>query len=279
MSFKSILVHIDDNPSCQRRLEVAIRLALEFRAELVGMYLVPTPQVPPSVAAMLPDEVVTRRLREIGDAQNRAEAEFRRATTAAELAAIEWRAPAGSPVDMAVAHGRCADLFVIGQRDPESPDATFAEEFAQAVVLSTGRPTLIVPYTGRLPVLGQNVLVAWDGGREASRAIADALPFIAKAKQVVVFCAKSPDEEHARASGANEQLIAYLHRHNANVTASSCDVSDIAVGEWLLSRVADLNIDLVVMGAYGHTRLRELVLGGVTRTMLSSMTVPVLMSH
>jgi len=279
MPLKTLLVHVNDKPQCRQQLAVAIRLALDFDARLVGIYLVPTIELTPSVAAMLPDDVVARRLEETGAAQAQAEKLFRQAAQVAGLTAIEWRAPSGDPVIAAVAHARCADLTVIGQPEADQPDFRFLEELAQTMALSAGRPTLITPYATPATSVGQRVLVAWDGGREASRAVGDALPILARAKQVTVMTIHREAGDRIADDAATSRLADYMHSHGIDVKVDHSSIEDISIGEWLLSRSADLGIDLIVMGAYAHTRLRELILGGVTRTMFRSMTVPVLMSH
>jgi len=279
MSFRTIIVHADANARFKQRLDVAIRLALEFGAELVGMYLVPTAALTPSVAALLPSDVVAGYLRETGEAQHRAESVFRQATQAAGLPSIDWRAPAGAAIEAAIAQARCADLVVVGQAKPDDIDALFAMELTTSVMLSAGRPTLIVPYIGSPPTVGENVLVAWDGGREAARAVADALPILAKAKKVVVTSINSDSEHPANDALMQSRLVAYLRCHDVDPKANVCDRNDGDVGEWLLSQAADLGTDLIVMGGYGHPRLREMVLGGATQSILETMTVPVLMSH
>lgn len=277
--FKTILVHLDDSRRCHLRMGVAARLAANFRANLVGMYVVPTRELAPSLAALLPAQVVAQRLRETGAAQERAQTLFREAAVAAGVTATEWRAPAGSQIGTAVAHARCTDLAVMGQRDPADADFAFVEELTEAVVLSSGRPTLVVPYAVAPAVVGQNVLIAWDGGREASRAVGDALPILTKARQVTVMSVSTGTGERVIDPAATSRLAAYLNSHGVEARVDHSEVDDIGIGEWLLSRAADLSSDLLVMGAYAHTRLRDLVLGGVTRTMLASMTVPVFMSH
>ena len=278
MTLKSILVHLDRSRHCKLRLDTAVRLAVEFRAQLVGAYLMAGIELAPSVAALLPSDLVERRMREHADAQAESEQAFRQAAAAARIAA-EWRAPAGPPFDAAVAHGRCADLVVLGQSDAEDSESIFVDELIATTILSTARPTLIIPHIGPRSTLGQNVLVAWDGGREAARAVADALPFLERAKRVDVITVSPESGGHAADSQAITRLAAYLKAHGVTPVVDRDVVSDISVGERLLSRAADLGSDLVVMGGYAHTRLRELVLGGVTRTMLEAMTVPVLMSH
>ena len=279
MTFKNILVHLDDSRRCHLRLGVATKLAADFGADLVGMYVVPTRELAPSVAALLPPEVVARRLQESGVAQQKAEALFRKAATAPGLKGVEWRAPAGSSVDVAVVHARSTDLVVLGQRDPGDADFAFLEELDEAVVLSAGRPALIVPYAAVPATIGQHVLIAWDGGREASRAVGDAMPLLVKAQQITVMSVHSGNNNRPPDEAATSRLAAYLRSHGIEAKVDHSTIDDIGIGEWLLSRAADLSVDLIVMGAYAHTRLRELVLGGVTRTMLGAMTAPVLMAH
>ena len=277
MSFKTILVQIDHGNASAQRVDAAVRLARNFGARLVGLYVVPGAELTPSVAAVLPPGVVEERLRATGEAQNLAEARFREAASAAGLAAVEWRAPTGAPIEAAVAHGRCTDLFVMGQRDPS--EFVFSEEIVATVLLSTGRPTLVVPYIGAGPTLGENVLVAWNGGREAARAIGDAMPLLERAKRVNVIAVESEREETVDEHLAGERLAGWLRGHGIQANIARQEASDVGIGEWLLSRAADLGSDMIVMGGYAHPRVRELILGGVTQTMLRSMTIPVLMSH
>ncbi|HEX6137145.1 MAG TPA: universal stress protein [Casimicrobiaceae bacterium] len=277
MSLKSILVHIDDVEASKPRLAAAIRLAREHGAQLVGIHLVPLVELNSAVAAMIPPELIERRGRENLEAQRAAEAMFRSETSAAGLRAIAWRAPPGLPVDAAVVHARCTDLFVVGQRNP--PDLLPAEDLVTSVLLASGRPLLVVPYIGARPTLGERVLVAWDGGREASRAIADAMPLLERAKRVDVIAVNRDAGATSDATAAGTRLADWLHQHGIAADVSHQAAPDISIGEWLLSRAADLGSDLIVMGGYGHTRMRELILGGVTRTMLQAMTVPVLMAH
>ena len=165
---------------------MSIGLARDFAAQLVGVYIVPGLEMTPSLAAMLPDGIVAARLKQSGDAQHDAERAFRDAAARGGLASIEWRAPAGPAIETAIAHGRTTDLIVVGQAEPDAEGAAFTADLINAAVLSTGRPVLVVPYTGLDDgaAVGENVLVAWDGGHEASRAIADALPLLRRARKV-----------------------------------------------------------------------------------------------
>ncbi len=137
----------------------------------------------------------------------------------------------------------------------------------------------MIPYTGTYPRIGRRVLVAWNASREATRAVTDAMPFLEHAGLVTVLTAnaRTTDMGHGDLPGADIAL--HLARHGVRAEAAPTHSGDVDVGEWLLSRAADLEVDLMVMGAYGHSRLRELVMGGATRSILQHMTVPVLFSH
>jgi len=165
---------------------------------------------------------------------------------------------------------------VVGQTDP-SDGSGVLPDFPHQLVLTVGRPVLLVPYAGRFETLGRRILLAWNAGREATRATTDAIPFLRDAEEVNVVAVNPAGRQHGEVPGADIGL--YLARHGVRVKVSNVQATEIDVGNQLLSSAADLSSDLIVMGAYGHSRFAELVLGGVTRTMLESMTVPVLMTH
>jgi nucleotide-binding universal stress UspA family protein len=171
-------------------------------------------------------------------------------------------------------HARYSDLVVLGQ--PEHGEE-LEDHIAEDVVLSSGRPALVVPYIGAGKTIGERVMVAWDAGREAARAVHDALPVLERAKSVVILVINPRRGNHGAEPGADIAL--HLARHGIKVQTHNTEVKDLSVADALLSRLADQGIDLLVMGAYGHSRLREMVLGGVTREVFQQMTVPVLMSH
>jgi len=278
MALKSLLVHFDDSERCLRRLDIASRIAYEFAAQLVGVYLVPTPELTPTVASLLPDEIVEGELRATGAAQDLAEARFFDASQRANLVTIEWRAPAGDPVQAIAAHTRGVDLAVIGQPDPGDSTASFDESLVNSAVLFTGRPALVIPYNSMAGTVEKTALVAWDESKESARAVADSLPLLVKARRVIVVSIATSAEETDNQSQQAAHIDAYLRRHGVNAALRQL-ASHGDVGELLLSQASDVGADLIVMGAYGHTPLRELVLGGVTRSIIDSMTVPVLISH
>ena len=276
MAYRTLLVHVDNRASSQDRLAYAIALAGREVAELVGLYVVPGTDLAPSTAAMLGSDAVARRLERFSEMQHAAEQRFRDAVAAAGVDA-QWRAPAGPSIETAIAHARTTDLVVVGQRDPSEPG--FGDALVSGVLLSAGRPVLVVPSAGAPASVASRVLIAWNGGREAARAVADALPLLARAERV---CAVGVDESRETSVDerlADTRLRQWLGRHDIAIEVEREAVRGVGVGEWLLSRAADLGSDLLVMGGYAHARMRELVLGGVTRTMLGAMTIPVLMAH
>jgi nucleotide-binding universal stress UspA family protein len=280
MSIKTMLVHVDDGAHSPARVDTAVRLARDVGARLVGAYLVPTGDVYPSVAALMPKELVDQRLREGAAAQKAAELAFRDGAARGGLDRIEWRAPAGDAFQAIVEHGRFVDLVVLGQRDPDDRLGPFASELATTALLGLGRPILLVPYRGAKATLGERILVATDGGREAARAIADAMPLIERASQVHVLIGSPGNaDQFPTFAQSSARLGGWLRDHGVEAVLERYDIAPGDKGEWLLSRAADHGSDLIVMGGYGHSRVREIVLGGMTRTILGAMTVPVLMSH
>ena len=279
MGYRSFIVQVDDNDQSDRRIKLAARLARLHDAELQGVYVTPTREMTPFTSAMLPDSVVAQRLRDTGEAQARAEQRFRAGAAAEHLATVAWSAPAGPALDAAVVHARRADIVVAGQPLPEDEHAGFASDLLYGMLMQAGRPLLVVPHSGDFPVVGQNVLIAWKETRESARAVGDALPLLKRADKVVVMPVSSPGDSYSGDSQAGAGIGAWLARHGiaAKVRAEVAD--DIDVGNLLLSRASDLATDLLVMGAYSRARLAERVAGGVTRIILQSMTVPVLMSH
>ena len=278
MAYKDIVVHVDNGRHCADRLDTALALAAAHQAHVIGVFVRTDPYVPPYVQAQFGPEVIALQERHAGEAAERARTLFEGKAAAAGIN-YEWRAPAGDLLDMVSLTARYADLTVIGQADQDAEDAFELRQLSDHLILDAGRPVLLVPYAGRFPVVGERVLVAWNASREATRAINDAIPLLTRAKKVDVV-AINPERglaAHGDVPGAD--ICLHLARHGVKAVAEHVRAEDIDVGAMLLSRAADLSADLIVMGAYGRSRLRELVLGGATRHLLQHMTVPVLMAH
>lgn len=273
---KDILIHADNGKEFAVRLDLAIGLARSFDAHLTALYVVPEPFVPEYVRVEIPKSVLDSAMAVRREQAKIVGKAFDDACRKANVRG-EWRDSAGNMVERLALHARYADLVVVGQRTADAAPEEGA--MPDRLILSAGRPTLVVPYAGRFPTVGKNVMVAWDASRLAARAVNDALPFLKRAGKVrlIAINPKGGEESHGEIPCADIAL--HLARHGVKAEATSLRATDLGVGDALLSRAADFGADLIVMGAYGHARWRELVLGGATRHMLEHMTVPVLMSH
>jgi len=273
MSYKTILVHLDDRARRSERLQLGMQLAADFDAHLVALFALEAARIPSYALAEAGPLVHEIELRRRTEAAAAAESEFRQAVQRA-AAKAEWRLSVENALSALRLNARYADLVIAGQPEPGEP---LAMGFAGDLVLSGGRPVLFVPYAGRFSAVGKRVLVAWNASREAARAVSDALPLLARADSVELVAFEPRSGDHGDTPAADVAL--YLARHGVKATAARQSAPQIDIGAQMLSRAADTSADLIVMGGYGHSRLRELVLGGVTQSMLEAMTVPVLMSH
>jgi nucleotide-binding universal stress UspA family protein len=276
MSYKTILVHCDAGKSVSHRLGVAAELAQRFGAHVVGLHVRRPFDAPVYFNGSLPMDDLFRIYEEGAKAdETAAAATFEKAIKGKQLS-TEWRMANGYPENEVALQARCADLVVLGQADPQ-PTAT-PSDLPETVALATGRPVLVVPYIGAKPP-GKVVLLCWNASREAARAAADSLPLLKAAEKVIVL-AVDPATPHAgHGPEPRADVAAWLSRHGVKVTVQRDVAPDSDVGAVVLSRAADHGADLIVMGIYGHSRLREMVLGGASRTLLHSMTVPVFMAH
>lgn len=255
--YKTIVVHVDGAPQCRERIALAALVAQHQQAHLVGAAAAP---------AALPDA-----RRPLQEALERFEAQARTFDVSCETRLGEQEAAANLTLQ-----ARHADLVVLSQSGPDNGAAQLPEQ----VALHAGRPVLIMPHIGSSAHLDRHALVAWDGSRAATRAIGDALPLLRTSKLVTVAVLNPERESGVHGAQPGADIALYLARHGIRVEVLRQTTSlDQPVGEALLSLAANLQADLFVMGAYGHARWNEILLGGVTRTLLRSMTLPVLMSH
>jgi nucleotide-binding universal stress UspA family protein len=281
MSYKDLLVVLDSDAASRGRIALAAALAERFASHLVGLYPLPIPQAPRHLGYYDPAllDPFFRELRaqaqEVSDKEREA---FEHAASLRGLSA-EWRVVGEGPQSDPALHARYVDLTILGQLDPDRGDADLVRPRPEHVTLASGRPILVVPYAGRFETVGRRVLIGWNATREATRAVNDAMPLLAAAEVVTVLTidAREGSDAHGELPGADISL--HLARHDVKAEVERTVSAGIPAGEVLLSRAADLGADLLVIGAYGHSRVRELLLGGATRSILQSMTVPVLMSH
>lgn len=278
MALKDLLVYVDDSKANPARIDAAVRLAVEHEAHLTGLYVAPDQSAMTLYTeAHIPGEILEAQRQAAVERAGEARTVFEAATGKAGLFS-EWRFVEGDFIRTLSLHARYTDLLIIGQSDP-SDDMSVTRGAVEQVLLDVGRPVLVIPYIGAPKVLGERVLVAWNASREAMRAIHDAMPILERAKAVRVLSINPPRGPSGEGEAPGADISHHLARHNVKAEAVHVEAEDIAAGEVLLSRAADQQADLIVMGAYGHSRYRELILGGATRSLLEAMTIPVLMSH
>ena len=278
MSYKTILVHLNDKRRVEAVLGPAIHLAIRHNAHLIGLHVhasMPAPPIAMAYGAQVLGSIV---------AAERKEADLIAAAFAAATAnqpfVAEWRSLKVPHVDLAgvvMDHGRAADLIIAGQTDPDW-DLSPLLDFPERLALESGRPVLVVPYAGRFGDIGRNVVIAWKAGRELARAVFDALPILEQAEKVHILEVKQHGDKAATLA-PDTTIAASLARHGIKPSVRASVAADISVGDDILSRLSDLDADLLVMGAYGHSRMREFVFGGTTRHIARHMTVPTLFSH
>jgi nucleotide-binding universal stress UspA family protein len=273
---KDIVVNLSVGAKHDVAATVAISVAAAFEAHLSAIALAYEPLVPGSPFGGAVAGIVQTARTEAVQAASLAVGSFDEALTRNRLAGrarLLESGLAGAP-DLFAQIARRFDLSIVAQADP---DATGPERsILEATLFESGRPILIVPYIHTAPLRLDRVMACWDGSRNAARAIGDALPFLTRAKAVTVFTA-SDEDKGGEIEGAD--IGHHLARHGLKVEVERQALGDVDIASAILSRAADIGADLIVMGGYGHSRVREFVLGGATRGILAAMTVPVLMSH
>jgi nucleotide-binding universal stress UspA family protein len=287
MSYKTILVHLDDSPQAAARTACALELAHRFGAWLIGA--APT-GVSRQLAHSIPDQGRDATLA-LHLAFVREKAELALAAFETQMAAAGCSDCSALLVDDEAAegislHARAADLAVLSQSEPQHATSLLGQDFAADVVIQAGRPVLVLPCKGPTSAPGTRVLVCWNGGKEAARAMAAALPFLQGAVAVTVAVFDSGGNSATLDQAAAAHPLPWLLRHGVRASYELRQVPPRgglqrrhAVGEAVLALAAELGADLLVMGAYGHSRFRETILGGATRTVFDAMHLPVLMAH
>lgn len=277
MAWKTITTQLSNPRRAKSLLSVAGRLAERFEAHLIGLDATPTFTFAAPMVTPLDIEAITVAERERS-------AELREIFTASvpnRPFVAEWRELQLVNSDLPTAvleHARASDLIVVSQSDPDW-ELSGLFDFPERIVMEGGRPVLIVPYAGAYGEIGKNITIAWSGKREGARAVFDAMPLLKTAASVTLLCVVGSAAEGEPGELPGTEIAAALARHGVKVTVQKSVAEEIGVADDILSRLADNGSDLLVMGAYGYSRLREMVFGGVTRHIFRHMTVPTLMSH
>lgn len=255
----------------------ALALAAEAGAHVTAVALAVDPIVPGFVVAPLPVEVIEQaRTQAIAVAEEAVAAFAAEATRlgVSHETRISEILMGGVPEGFAAA-ARTTDLVVIGQDDPDHPEP-MREAMIETALFEGAAPTLLIPYISKGPVAFGRVMIGWDGGRTAARAIHAALPVLPKTAKLAVVMV---DRAGSTPGQPGAEVATWLARHGLAVEVQQIEAPDIAVADALLDKAADESFDVLVMGGYGHSRVREFLLGGATRGILASMTLPVLMAH
>jgi nucleotide-binding universal stress UspA family protein len=278
MSYRSILVHLDDSVRCNARIDLAAQIASAQGGHLIGFAPTGWVDMPASVGhAVGGSNYIQLSFEHLMQRAQRVSAAFAGHLSGRPGLSYESRVHEGDATGAVIRMARCCDLAVIGQTEDDATSSV-PWDFPQQVVLGAGVPVLVVPYAGHFDTLGRRVLVAWDGSRESTRALGAALPLLVQGARVQTLVFDGGNRAEGVQGWQLEQLRQWFARHGVDATVVR-ETTEIGIGEALLSRAADLGSDLLVMGAYGHSRLAEFVLGGATRTLLAGMTLPVLMAH
>jgi len=274
MAIKDLLVHLDETPASATRLQATLTLATSCGAQVTALYLIAEPFLPGMGGRHLPAELLREHL-----AHGEAEAEAVLASARADaerhgltLAVIRASGPLDRLPQLLARHARCTDLTIVGQADlaAHGVDDT---ALIEAAFMDSGRPALVVPRQGPAVLPPRRAIVAWDGSREAARAANDAIPLLQLAEFVLVVDARDAGDH------LGAELVAHLVRHEVKAELRQVASSGSGIAEILLAQAHADAADLLVMGGYGHSRLREMMLGGTTRSILEHMSLPVLFSH
>lgn len=284
MSIKDILVHVDNARSGKVCVALAAEVAQRFGAHLTGLYVKP----PPAPAGYFAGDIgvfVDDGAFDTNSAQVRARIEidaaaaeslFRDSLRRHQLGG-DWEIATGSLVPELCFHARHADLAIVGRLEPGGTKSDFSA--IGEILLGAGRPAIIVPHGEAFSGIGERILLAWQPTREAARAMSDALPLLKAAKSVTVIAIEPDSSRQAADNPSLTKLRRHFARHGIGAQLRSLSEAGQTAGERILAEARDNGADLIVAGAYGHSRLQELIFGGVTHTLLETSAVPLFMSH
>jgi nucleotide-binding universal stress UspA family protein len=278
MNWQNILVHVDDGRRAHVRIRVAAEIALKHNAHLIG--------IAPTGTLVMPfgatDEMMGLQYGTLVEAmRERAQQslqQFDNQVKELGLRSHECRIADDDAAYATALHARYSDLVVVSQLDVDDPRPSVGPAFVEQVLLQSGRPILVVPRQGELESIGRRPAIAWNSSREAARAVSDALPLLHGAERVCVMVVDAVPSLDGHGAEPGADIALYLARHGINVEVIQ-ESAGSDLGKTLLTCVASFGSDLIVMGGYGHSKFREMLLGGVTRTVLGESSISVLMSH
>lgn len=274
-----IAIHLNEDNGCERRINIGLQLAKKHNAEAIGVY----PSA--SVAGLQQDEnILPQEIRQALRGRQETDRDATRVKfleKAQELGVkAQWRSPKGDKEEALAQHARYCDLVVMSKTEHYEGSSTFKLNLPESVVMAAGRPVLMIPNFGDFATIGERVLYCWDSKRESARALTDAAPLLAEAKALTVL-EIDPDTKYAQDKDIREQDITDYCTSRGYPAPKHLilDSTGFGVGNVILNTATDTDADLIVMGAYGHSRMRQWIMGGATSTLLSSMTIPVLLAN
>ena len=280
MTYATVLLHLDAHPRMDERTDYAARFARRFESHLVGVAAADRSLFGLSVATgFAGTDKLSEAVEDCRAAALLRARHFRERIEALELKSFETVVDDSDEIDTLLRRSTCSDLLIVAQPDPAWPDSGRARSQFEQVVLHGVAPTLVLPHAGDFSAAGDRVMIAWDGSSGAAHAVVGALPLLQRARKVhLVRCDTAVDIDRGEEPSELDSPREWLGRHGVRIDAH-LQATGTDVGDALLSRASEFAANMLVMGAWGHSRLAERLLGGVTRTILSRMSVPVLMAH
>jgi nucleotide-binding universal stress UspA family protein len=279
MQYKNLLVYLDQGASNKERINTAIAIAKVHEARLTGVVVnaLPASSILQKLGFGKGEALMEQQRIEaeeiIGHFKQEAEQEGVQADTRI-IECVEGRA-----AEKLACMARIFDLSIMRQANPDKPNASFISELSEEVMLSSGRPVFFIPYIGAHNIPCRRGLIAWDGSKAAARAVHDALPLLKMMEKVIILIVDADKIEHYADSQPGEELSRHLSLHGVNNEIRRLAKAEVSTSTIILNELSDSGADILIMGGYGTPKLREIMLGGVTRTLFECMTVPVFMSH
>lgn len=277
MSYKTILMHLNHDRRAHQLLDAGVQLARAFDAHLIGLHAFPAYRLRPPIPLPFGQDILSTIATQIEEETKRIKSQFDEATKLHTFVS-EWRQVTSErvdPADIVMNHGHATDLLIASQADPDW-ELSWILDFPERLAIEAGRPVLVIPNGYVFSDLPKTITLAWKNKREAARAAFDALPLLKRAEQVKVITIR--EEESQPDSPEDVEIATALDRHGVKVSVDVIPCESRSASEEIHDRAARES-ELLVMGAYGQSRFRELVFGGVTRHILRNMKVPVLFSH
>ena len=279
MSYKNILVHLDHSKGCRKRLDVAFELARDFEAQLTGLFIVPSYIVPTYVEAQISADLLLDVTEKALERARESVDQYQQWATEAGIS-LQATVVEGQYVPILREHSKYNELMILGQDDPEDPDNT-SYGLADELLFEGACACLVVPHSGKLAAPGKNILLTWNASRDSARALHEAMPLLKRAETVVVLSSE-PDSDRGEIADGHphaEALLNLLASHGIEALSSGISDPDLKPAKAIAQQAAKMDADLIVMGAYGHTRLREIILGGVTRELLKRAPTCLFLAH